>query len=104
MAAQRCFHPECFICTACKKTIGGASPADQAFDMIDDNIYHPNCVPSSAIPNCEVCRRACNARSVMIDGHFFHEDCLVSVFIHLFFLFMFCIAFTLLNACSGDAT
>jgi hypothetical protein len=53
--------------------------------MIDDNIYHPNCVPSSAIPNCEVCRRACNARSVMIDGHFFHEDCLVSFFALLFF-------------------
>jgi hypothetical protein len=45
--------------------------------VIDDLLYHPQCVPSGALPICRSCNQPCQDKSVIVDGNFFHNSCLV---------------------------
>lgn len=70
MAANRAYHSQCFKCAKCLQVI------IDAFDMVDNALFHPQCVPSGAVPPCEKCKRPCDQRSLLLDGKFYHEECL----------------------------
>ena len=70
VAAGHSYHATCFKCSRCNGVI------HDNFDIVDDNLYHPKCIPTDVLPSCKICSKPCDAKSVLIDGVFYHESCL----------------------------
>lgn len=80
LAAGKSYHSACFACATCRAPIG----EDGAFDMYQDRVYHPKCVPAGALPACRSCGKLCMDTSTVFEGQFYHKYALDVVFLFCF--------------------
>lgn len=68
-AAKMQFHPQCFLCDACKQ------PLEKNFYPKGERLYHESCYERMFVPRCAQCGEAIKGRYVSDESGRFHPDC-----------------------------
>ncbi|KAI4470110.1 paxillin-related [Holotrichia oblita] len=68
-ALEKTYHPNCFVCTECKKPITGG-----LFQIKDDKPYCQDDYAQLFAPKCYACNKPITDRIINALGHTWHQD------------------------------
>ncbi|KAK4472718.1 hypothetical protein MN116_003944 [Schistosoma mekongi] len=78
-ALDKKWHPECFVCTICKRTL-----ADQSFHVRNDDPYCANCLKENFQPRCATCRNIIDPSEqyMTYNEKAYHKNCFTCAACH----------------------
>ncbi len=72
LGEERNYHPECFNCSACKKSLAGEQYYEMENELYCENDYHKKFSPS-----CGGCQQTIFDEYIEVMGLNYHKNCFV---------------------------
>ncbi|CAH8450728.1 unnamed protein product [Schistosoma curassoni] len=78
-ALDKKWHPECFVCTICKRTL-----ADQSFHVKNDDPFCANCWKENFQPRCATCSKIIDPSEqyMTYNDRAYHKNCFTCAACH----------------------